>query len=91
MQHARNFTHLPKSSEVQSIVLGFKAKPKLLGLIRKALRLHHYSRKTKQTYSHSVKLLIYYNGIRACDGKGLEDHITVSLEFLNAPVQNHLE
>jgi len=42
---------------------GYK-QPKLLDLLRQALRSRHYSRRTEQTYCHWVKRFIYFHKVR---------------------------
>jgi len=39
-------------------------KPKLLDRLREALRSHHYSRRTEQTYCHWVKRFIFFHNMR---------------------------
>lgn len=41
-----------------------ESKPKLLGLLREALRSRHYSHKTEQTYCSWVKRFIRFHGMR---------------------------
>ncbi|MFA5876446.1 MAG: site-specific integrase [Candidatus Margulisiibacteriota bacterium] len=41
----------------------YESKPKLLGLLREALRSRHYSHKTEQTYCSWVKRFIRFHGM----------------------------
>ena len=43
---------------------GAGANPKLLDLLREALRSRHYSRRTEETFCHWVKRFIYFHKIR---------------------------
>ena len=39
-------------------------KPRLLDLVRNAIRRRHYSRRTEETYVHWIKRFIYFSGKR---------------------------
>ncbi|HNT34434.1 MAG TPA: phage integrase N-terminal SAM-like domain-containing protein, partial [bacterium] len=39
-------------------------RPKLLDLLRQALRTRHYSRSTEQTYCHWVKRYVHFHNLR---------------------------
>jgi hypothetical protein len=47
---------------LQSVSQGsWQPKPRLLDRLREALRSRHYSRRTEQGYSHSVKRFIFFH------------------------------
>jgi hypothetical protein len=46
-------------------------KPKLLDLLREALRFRHYSRRTEATYCSWVKRFIYFHNVRHPYGPGI--------------------
>jgi len=56
-------------------------KPRLLELVRNAIRRRHYSRRTEETYVHWIKRFIYFSGKRHPAGLGAEE-VTAFLNHL---------
>jgi integron integrase len=78
-----HFISVPSKYGGQSqgqVVVGLK-QPKLLDLLRQALRSRHYSRRTEQTYCHWVKRFIYFHKVRHPAEMG-EPEINAFLTYL---------
>jgi len=77
------------------------SQPKLLPRMHQALRSHHYSRRTEQTYCHWARRFIFFDNVRlpphmpepeinVRDGKGARDRITMLPASARNPFQEHL-
>jgi len=53
--------HLPLLCESKST---YARGPRLLDRVREAMRIHHYSRRTEQTYCASIRRFILFSGSR---------------------------
>lgn len=56
-------------------------KPRLLELVRDAIRRRHYSRRTEQVYVHWIRRFIYFSGRRHPAGMGAPE-VTAFLNHL---------
>jgi site-specific recombinase XerD len=56
-------------------------KPRLLDLVRGAIRRRHYSRRTEETYVHWIKRFIYFSGRRHPAEMGAQE-VTAFLNHL---------
>jgi hypothetical protein len=60
-------------------------KPKLLGRVREAIRLKHYSLRTEKTYVDWIKRFILYHGKRHPQSMGAEEIRQIYTHVLNKP------
>ena len=60
---------------------GAGKKPRLLDVVRDAIRRRHYSRRTEETYVHWIKRFIYFSGKRHPAGMGAAE-VTAFLNYL---------
>lgn len=87
-QYSSGFAYLRKSPPAPGILPTQAApdKPKLLEMVRRALRLGHYSLRTEEAYLHWIKRFILFHGKRHPEQMG-EREITDFLTHLAADRQ----
>jgi hypothetical protein len=74
-------TSRPDAESSQTGAAPSGARPKLLDLVRDAIRIRHYSERTEQAYVHWIKRFIVFEGMRH-PAQVSEDEVTRYLSHL---------